>query len=291
MDREFGYSKYRLWGLFLGVVASVGLAVLAAVLAESRSLSIVVGLTSLLLVGVLDIRLSLVDNTASLMRGLGARALVEKSKAGDEVTRILGSLEKIDEIEDSVLALIAEETISRCATDLGRLEDGYAELPSTTIAEVATNLTNAANEEVFGASLVDNRTFWKTIGGKAYLEANRRAKDRGVEVRRVLLLNDTNSVDEEAITWIDTQQAAGVTVLIAFTETLPDELVVDFAVYDNSCAIALHFGGETSRIQRANYYSRTHPEFARYQTIRLDLTRQARDAREILEETASQSHT
>lgn len=291
MDSEVGYSRYRLWGLFLGVVASAGLAVLAAALSESRSLSVLVGLASLLLVGILDIRLAMEDNTVSLKRGLGARAQVEKSIAGKEVTKILESLEKIDQFGDSVLTAVAEEAISKCVTDLATVEDGYAELPHAEIYDVAVNLTDAAHEEVFSTSLVDNHAFWKTRGGEAYLEANRRARDRGVNIIRVLLLYDTNSLDKDALAWIEAQQAAGVTVMIAFTEELSDDKIVDIAVYDNRCAIALNFAAEASRIQRANYYSATHPEFAKYQTIRRDLTRQAQDAREILENMTDQNQT
>ncbi len=105
---------------------------------------------------------------------------------------------------------------------------------------------------------------------------------RGADVTRVLLLENEQSVDEKAKGWIEGQLEAGIEVLIAFTETLSDDLIADFAIYDDKCVVDLHFAGVTSRIQRANYYSSKHPEFARYQSIRRELLRHTEQAHEVL---------
>jgi hypothetical protein len=175
---------------------------------------------------------------------------------GDSLTRLVKAARDIERREDLQLRFadqqirdltnLFEGLKAQRASHAGENPDwllGLTELASTSID--ATSLTSFSKLQGY----VDEGAFWESELGRRYLARQRMAIERGVRIRRLFVLTDSNVDQHRLAELLEPHQKIGVeTLALPFELIDPLMTVADFIIFDQK--ICYEF--QTSRAAREN---------------------------------------
>ncbi|MBB4791646.1 DUF6879 family protein [Streptomyces nodosus] len=154
----------------------------------------------------------------------------------DGVTRLARKYTQVGEHGSEIVKTFAQEEIGRLASLMESLSNGSAECPGEN-HEWLIDLTTCARRTVYATSTDVDRDFWFSEPAKRYLAAQGEAiKKRGVQVRRLFLVDEPEHVTEGLRTVCARQRTFGIDARIAVQSRLEPSVQVtplnDFIIFD-----------------------------------------------------------
>jgi hypothetical protein len=176
-------------------------------------------------------------------------ALVETSTIRpDDVTALVRHSTMIDPSAPPLVQSLAHAQIRRTSDLLKELSEGADVIYEGEDREWLLGLTDYANSTIDAVSLttvdagsrgfLEGGGLWTSDLGQRYLEAQRQAAQRGVTVRRILVLDQpTSNADLGLQHLCDLHKAAGISVRVLDPPSVPGtrrHALLDFIVFDNA---------------------------------------------------------
>jgi len=124
------------------------------------------------------------------------------------------------------------------SSELSHLARGRMELDASLYALKGAEILRNLRVSAFATALMWRERFWFDDAGQRYHKEGMAAAARGVKVTRVFLLEDRNvTIAPEFVELIEQQAKAGIDVRIAYGSELTPDLLVSFAIWDDSIAM------------------------------------------------------
>ncbi|MGW3492238.1 DUF6879 family protein [Streptomyces sp. NPDC001020] len=155
----------------------------------------------------------------------------------DGVTRLARKYTQVGEQGSEIVKTFAQEEIARLASLMESLSNGSADCPGEN-HEWLIDLTRCAKSTLYATSTDVDRDFWSSEPAKRYLAAQGDAiKKRGVEIRRLFLVEGPDDVTESLERICATQRRFGIDARIAVQSLLEPSAQVtplnDFIIFDS----------------------------------------------------------
>ncbi|MCW7943560.1 hypothetical protein AAW14_16310 [Streptomyces hygroscopicus] len=154
----------------------------------------------------------------------------------DGVTRLARKYTQVGEQGSEIVKTFAQEEIARLASLMESLSNGSADCPGEN-HEWLIDLTTCTKKTLYATSTDVDRDFWASEPAKRYLAAQGEAiKKRGVEVRRLFLVDELEDVTESLRKLCERQRTFGIDARIAVQSLLEPSAQVtplnDFIIFD-----------------------------------------------------------
>lgn len=154
----------------------------------------------------------------------------------DGVTRLARKYTQVGEQGSEIVKTFAQEEIARLASLMENLSNGSAECPGEN-HEWLIDLTTCVQQTLYATSTDVDRDFWASEPAKRYLAAQGEAiKKRGVEIRRLFLVEEPEDVTESLKKLCERQRTFGIHARIAVQSLLEPSAQVtplnDFIIFD-----------------------------------------------------------
>ncbi|WP_228473069.1 DUF6879 family protein [Streptomyces cyaneochromogenes] len=232
------------WRILITAVAA-GLAfLLTSILSEDDgniwqwTASIVIGSAVLIVQYLVDFseRLEKVDRRfAEIIAATELFSQVDGSVLrSDKVTRLVLGYTKVGEQGGDIVEAFAEKELGRLARLMEGLGSGNADCPGEN-HEWLIDITDCAKMTIFATSTSVDRDFWSSEPAKRYLAAQEKAiRARGVEVRRLFLVDTEAEITESLRQLCDKQRRSGIDARISTqSQAGPDApLLNDVIIFD-----------------------------------------------------------
>lgn len=151
----------------------------------------------------------------------------------DEVTRLVLGYTKVRERGGDIVQAFAEKELGRLAKTMEGLGSGSADCPGEN-DEWLIDITDCVKMTLDATSTSVDREFWTSGSAERYLAAQEKAiKRRGVEIRRLFVVRDTDEVTPELRALCERQRRRGIEARIAVRSLMESNPKVDdFIVFD-----------------------------------------------------------
>jgi hypothetical protein len=151
----------------------------------------------------------------------------------DEVTRLVKAYTEVGEEGPEIVKSFAEEELRRLAELMEDLINGSAD-SSFENHEWLIDLTTCVKKTLYATSTSVDRDFWSSEPAKRYLSAQEKAiKMRGVEVRRLFLVDEPEEVTDGLRQLCERQRRYGIDARIGVQSLLePGGTLMDFIIFD-----------------------------------------------------------
>jgi hypothetical protein len=212
---------------------------LAADLLIAAGVSVAIFLLSPLVETILPGRtLALTLAIAGFLISINIRILREHLQLSDA----LGTELSIARIKDPILRSQAQVVLQRHRESARELQEARISFDSETSMMAAyydVFEKEPSGSYIHATSMVNIPAVWGRALGKQALNANRKAVERGVAVKRVFLFSTDDDVRQN-LQHLDDQVDAGVHVFYAFTSQLNPGLAKDFLVTGSGAVLVYH---------------------------------------------------
>ncbi|RPF33340.1 hypothetical protein EDD92_3252 [Streptomyces sp. TLI_185] len=151
----------------------------------------------------------------------------------EEVTRLVKAYTQVGDEAPGIVKSFAEEELKRLAELMEDLISGRAD-SSFENHEWLIDLALCVKKTLYATSTTVDRDFWASEPAKRYLSAQEKAiKTRGVEVRRLFLVDEPEEVTEALEQLCARQRRYGIDARIGVQSQLdPGGTVMDFIIFD-----------------------------------------------------------
>ncbi|GAA3822686.1 hypothetical protein GCM10022403_065190 [Streptomyces coacervatus] len=151
----------------------------------------------------------------------------------EEVTRLVKAYTQVGDESPGIVKSFAEEELKRLAELMEDLISGRAD-SSFENHEWLIDLATCVKKTLYATSTTVDRDFWSSEPAKRYLSAQEKAiKTRGVEVRRLFLVDEPEQVTEALEQLCVRQRRYGIDARIGVQSQLdPGGTVMDFIIFD-----------------------------------------------------------
>ena len=203
-----------------------------------------------------DIRFRAISEATALYARVEATAL-----RPDLMTRLVTAGAHLDPADD-LLRRFADHEITRTAELLEGLRNGWVVYEGED-RDWLLGLTACVTDSIEATSMttfdtprgyVDEGQFWASDLGQRYLDSQHRAVERGVQIRRLFLLDDGPAADKDKIAGlVEPHQRIGVETRILPTSSLDFLLqtnLVDFVLFDRRISYELQAASTLSTAHR-----------------------------------------
>jgi hypothetical protein len=221
-------------GIFapIGVFFSIILSVVLILFGIDRSSSIIIGLCVTIVTLLLDIMARLAK---------AERRLIKVGQLNYDLTRNADLLARVSAMVDDYLKVAeqgssslfsarARYVLTECADGLHNLVEGYMILRPLDEFSFGLKGIPEVRRSIQATSYVDAESFWRSVAGEKYYQANVDLLARDVKITRVFI-GDRDTLNRSR-SFIARQKDAGIAVLLALVEEIPRELCEDYLIAD-----------------------------------------------------------
>jgi hypothetical protein len=264
--------------VLIGIAVSAGLAALVAIVSGTKVLlGVCIGLVGTLLTVLYDMD----------------RRMERRADADDQRSALLAAsldgvpwlLKELRDIATSARSVRAESSNARLSDELMQakvgetkaymqdLMRGHIRVPVGDVTPMS-NQIDLVDRTVLATTIPEADTdWWLSVGGRDYLERNRRARVRRVSIERIVLWEDgyDDEATERLAQVIAEQIAADVRLLFAKRSTIPDKkLKTNVAIYDESTYNEVIFNSDGEGVYVEYYLDPTDAKqaVARFEQLR-----------------------
>ncbi|MER6674722.1 DUF6879 family protein [Streptomyces sp. NPDC000983] len=183
-----------------------------------------------------EMRAAVDDSFAKINAATELFSQVDRSVLrSDGVTRLARKYTQVGEHGSEIVKRFAQEEIASLALLMENLSNGSAECPGEN-HEWLIDLTACAKKTLYATSTSVDRDFWSSGPGKRYLVAQGDAiRKRGVEIRRLFLVDSADEITEALRKLCERQRRYGIDARIVDQSELdnaPVTSVNDFIIFD-----------------------------------------------------------
>ncbi|NJP49179.1 hypothetical protein HCJ93_03580 [Streptomyces sp. SBST2-5] len=154
-----------------------------------------------------------------------------------EVRQLANSVAELDSGRPDFVYGFVRAEIRRTAALVEALRGNHADYRGED-RDWLLNLTRCASRSIDAVSTSVDRGFWETDLGRHYEAAQEEAVERGVRVRRLIILNTPGDLDAEMTEMLDRQKSLGIDVRTLVLSTLEArdrrDAVKNFVVFDEA---------------------------------------------------------
>ncbi|MFE9448487.1 hypothetical protein [Streptomyces sp. NPDC006739] len=155
-----------------------------------------------------------------------------------EVERLVRNVAALDPRPDPLVQAFADAELKRVAKLMGDLSGSHVDYEGEDRDWLLTLVTKV-RRTIDAASTHDDLDFWKTDLGRRYLiEQHRAIRTREVEIRRLIIVDSPDRIDDMLRRLREQQELLGIKVKFAALSTLPHHLrispVHNFVVFDGA---------------------------------------------------------
>lgn len=218
-----------------GILVSVLLAIVTWLITDDAISSFIVGLLIEVLVLFIDFRHELLIELNDLSEAAKINELVSFHKRRKSFHRAFEDYSSIIDMNIPLFIDRADEAVVEFSNELHNLQSGKLDVPADQVQIKGAWILKNLKKKGFATALVRLDNFWLPESGQYYQSEVIKAAKRGLDLTRIFLIdNPENRISENFISIIGEQIDAGVNVRLCFTKDLPDDMIVDFGIWDEN---------------------------------------------------------
>ncbi|WP_210589498.1 DUF6879 family protein [Streptomyces sp. GESEQ-35] len=150
----------------------------------------------------------------------------------DEVTRLVRAYTEVGDQGSDIVKSFAEQELGDLAQLMEDLSNGISTCPGEN-NEWLVDLTMCVKKTLYATSTSVDRDFWSSEPAKRYLTEQEKAKQRGVEIRRLFLVDEPDEVTDSLRQLCERHRTFGIDARIAIqSEVEPNAQLNDFIIFD-----------------------------------------------------------
>jgi SAM-dependent methyltransferase len=240
--------------------------ILVGIVASNVGASIPESILIAAVIDILAIQITDIDSSEQQMRrlakDLGLNLTIHDSAYKPAIERLVNSLSHVERQRYPLFLNWADDNLTSWAAQVADIGNGHLRITNPSeIQERGRWLLKNLKRELFATSFVSMEQFWTANKGPEYQRENvELAKEHKLSITRVFLFTSPTDLYspkfQGILETLRQQAAAGLEVLYAYTDSLPEEARVDFGLWDNAmvCYITAD-PNDPAVVQEANYYT------------------------------------
>ena len=215
-----------LLGLFFPMIVGIGM-----VLSGNDTVSsFTIGLLSTIVALLIDVAARIQKAETSFINAAGFSRILGDEVVGKTLQQIANLYEAIKEYDFDHYSKIADMTVDECATKLREVASGSVTVTAKSIQGYGTLGFQQARRDI-KVIHAGPMAFWVSDFGRKYMELNRAAAKRGVQITRIFALTPEEARD--SIELLREQERTGIRVLVV----RPDRVKYEFMIFDQQILV------------------------------------------------------
>lgn len=218
--------------LLIGLLISISIGLVMVSTGHDTPISLTIGLLSTIITLLIDVIARIEKTEKSFLNAAGLSRTLSDESIGKTLQEIADNYIEIKKYKFGHYFNIAEAALDQCQTKLRELANGSVLVMAKSGQDYGVQGIMDARQDM-KVIHIGNMGFWSSDFGRKYLELNRLATKRGVQITRIFAL--TTEEIQDSIDVLIEQEKAGIRAFVV----RPEKVEHEYIIYDNQFLVDL----------------------------------------------------